>query len=68
MSSLADKIKNIKVFFEQETETSVRSDDDQRTIRKIESGFKKGKGGKWVKDPTFKPQPDPGPPEKQKSF
>jgi len=67
MSSLADKIKNIKVFFEQETETSVRSDDDQRTIRKIESGFKKV-GGKWVKDPTFKPQPDPGPPEKQKPF
>ncbi len=63
MSSLADKIKNIKVFFEQE----VRSDADQKAIRKIESGFKKV-GGKWVKNPTFKPQPDPGPPEKQKPF
>ena len=50
MSSLADKIKNIMEFFEQE----VRSDADQKAIRKIESGFKKV-GGKWVKDPKSKP-------------
>ena len=54
MSSLADKIKNIKVFFEQEKETPVRSPKTQKTIRKIESGFILV-NGKWVKDPKSKP-------------
>jgi hypothetical protein len=67
MSSLADKIKNIKVFFEQEKETPVRSPKTQKTIRKIESGFIMV-NGKWVRDPKARRQEDPGPPEQQKPF
>ena len=67
MKSVKEKLEEIKVFFEQEKESSVRSPEVQKTIRKIESGFKQVKG-KWVKDPKARPQEDPGPPEKQKPF
>ena len=67
MKSVKEKLEEIKVFFEQEKESSVRSPEVQKTIRKIESGFKQVKG-KWVKDPKARPQEDPGPPAQQKPF
>ena len=57
MPSFGEKIEYL---FEKE----VRSQEDEKTIRKIESGFKKV-GGKWVKDPKFTSQK---PPKEQKPF
>lgn len=67
MKSVKEKLEEIKVFFEQEKESSVRSPEVQKTIRKIESGFIMV-NGKWVRDPKARRQEDPGPPEQQKPF